>query len=170
MKKPYALLLLSLCAVPAFADAPLTGIDRLVALLPGTWKTTGQTLDSAYTKAGKVDYVAMRDCWREAAELKCVYVVNQRLQLLSIFSWDAQDGIYHENQITVSGPSPAYTIMVKGDVWTYTQELEDKEGKVHHSRKVRDYSHPGTVSFTGEYSEDGKTWVTYEQGTETKID
>ena len=170
MKKLYTILLMSLCAAPAFADTPATGIDRLAAILPGTWKTTGETLDTAYTKAGKVDYVALRDCWREAAEFKCVFIVNRKLQLLSIYSWDAVNGVYHENQVTVQGPSPVYNIMVKDGVWTYTQELEDKDGKVHHYRKIRDYSHPGSVGFTGEYSDDGKTWVTFEKGTETKID
>lgn len=171
MKKLYALLLFCLCAAPALADAPAaSGIDRLAALLPGTWKTTGETFDSQFTKAGKVDYVADRDCWKEAAEYKCVFVVNRKLQLLSIFSWDAQDGLYHENQITVAGPSPVFNIMVKGSVWTYTQDGEDKQGNVYHYRKVRDYSQPGAVSFTGEYSLDGKTWVTIEKGTETKVD
>lgn len=159
-----------LAAGPAAADAPAaTGMERLAQVLPGTWKSAGQTFDTQYTKAGAVDFTTYRDCWREGAEYKCVYVVNRKLQLFSIFDWDAGDGIYHENQITVQGPSPVFNIVVKGNTWTYDQDGQDKQGNVYHYRIVRTYTSPTSVQFTNQYSLDGKTWVTLEQGTETRV-
>lgn len=165
---------LALLAPPAYAAPPpaatLTGIDRLAAVLPGTWKSAGDGYATQFTQAGKVNYTALRDCWREGAELRCVFVVNRKLQLLSIFSWDAVDGIYHEEQITPQGPSPVFNILVKDNVWTYTQEGQDKQGNVYHYRIVRTYTSPTSADFLNEYSLDGKTWVTLEQGTETRTD
>lgn len=155
-------------AVPA-ENAPATEIYRLAGLLSGTWTTTGQSFDTQFTKAGPVSYTTDRDCWVEGQELKCVFVVNRRLQLLSIFDWDAGAGIYHENQITVQGPSPVFNILVKGDTWTYDQDGQDAKGNVYHYRIVRTYTSPTSVKFTNTYSLDGKTWVTIEQGTETRV-
>ena len=172
MRRALSFLVLSalIGAGPAVADTPATGLDRLALLLPGTWKATGQTFATQFTKAGPVDYTTYRDCWRSGPELKCVYVVNRKLQLLSIFVWDAADAIYHENQITVQGPSPVFNILVKGNVWTYDQDAQDKEGNVSHYRIVRTYTSPTNVQFTNSYSLDGKTWVILEQGTETRVD
>ncbi len=156
--------------VAAAADTPgPTGLGRLAQLLPGIWATSGQTYDTQFTKAGTVSYTTDRDCWLEGAELKCVFVVNRKLQLLSIFDWDAIDGIYHENQITVQGPSPVFNIYVKGDVWTYLQDGQDKTGDVYHTRLVKTYVSPDQVDITTEYSLDGKTWVLYEKATETRV-
>jgi len=166
-----ALLSALLLAGPALADAPpATGIYRLAGLLPGTWTTTGQTFDTKFTKAGPVGYTTDRDCWIESQELKCVFVVNRRLQLLSIYDWDAADGIYHENQITVQGPAPTFNIYVKGQVWTYLQDGQDKTGNVYHTRIVKTYVSPDKVDITTEYSLDGKTWVLYEKASETRLD
>lgn len=164
-------LCLLLCAGSALADTPApTGLARLAALLPGTWTTTGETYDTKFTKAGPVGYTSNRDCWFEGAELKCVFVVNRKLQLLSIFDWDAAEGIYHENQITVQGPSPGFTVYVKGNVWTYLQDGQDKAGNVYHTRIVKTYASPTHVDITTEYSLDGKTWVLYEKASETLVD
>ena len=159
-----------LAAGAASADAPApSGLDRLATLIPGTWTTAGQTLDTQFTKAGEVAYTSNRDCWREGAELKCVFVVNRKLQLLSIFDWDATDGVYHENQITVQGPAPVFNILVKGNTWTYLQDGEDKTGKVYHTRLTKTYVSPDKVDITNEFSLDGKTWVLYEKATETRV-
>ena len=163
---------LVLLTAPAYADAPPTaapaGLERLAAILPGIWKTTGETYATQFTQAGKVNYMTVRDCWQEGPEYKCVFVVNNKLQLFGIYSSDP-DGIYHESQITAQGPSPAFNIFVKGDVWTYLQEGEDKEGKVYHTRLTKTYGSPGSVAITSEYSLDGKTWVLYEKATETRV-
>lgn len=159
-----------LAAAPALADAPVPpGLGPLAALLPGVWITSGETFDTQFTKAGKVSYTSDRDCWLEGAELKCVFVVNRKLQLLGIFDWDAADGVYHENQITVQGPSPPFIIYVKGAAWTYLQDAEDKTGNVYHTRIVKTYASPDRVDITTEYSLDGKTWVLYEKATETRV-
>ncbi len=170
----HTLIALAFLAAPVHAGTPAvpnpTGLDRLAAVLPGTWKSTGEGYKTPFTNEGKVDYTTVRDCWREGGEFKCVFVVNRRLQLLSIFSWDAADGVYHENQITVQGPSPVFNIQVKDNVWTYTQDGQDKQGNVYHYRIVRTYTSATSADFLNEYSLDGKTWVTLEKGTETRVD
>ncbi len=161
-------MLLATGAALAAGPAP-TGLPRLIALLPGTWTTTGQTYDTQFTKAGQVGYTSDRDCWLEGPELKCVYVVNRKLQLFSIFDWDATDSVYHENQITVQGPSPVFNILVKGETWIYLQDGQDKTGNFYHTRLTKTYASPDKVDITSEYSLDGKTWVLYEKATETRV-
>ncbi|HEV7165613.1 MAG TPA: hypothetical protein VGO35_09515 [Gammaproteobacteria bacterium] len=172
MSHRYVCIALVLLAAPAYADAPPaapTGLGRLAAILPGIWKTSGETYATQFTQAGKVNYVTVRDCWHEGTEFKCVFVVNNKLQLFGIYSWDSPNGIYHENQITVQGPSPVFNIYVKGDTWTYLQDGEDKEGKIYHTRLTKTYGSSTSVAITSEYSLDGKTWVLYEKATETRV-
>lgn len=168
--KSHVSLILALLTAPAFADAPATGLDALAPLLPGTWKTVGQTFDSQFTKAGPQGYTTVRDCWRKGAEFKCVFVVNGQLQLFEIFSWDPVDGVYHETQITPQGKQPDFHIMVKGAVWTYDQDIETKDGKVVHYRIVRTYTEPASADYLYEYSIDGKEWTPIAKGVETRID
>lgn len=168
--KRHVCLILALFATPAFAEAPATGLDALAPLLPGTWKTVGQTLDSPFTKAGPQGYTTVRDCWREGTEFKCVFVVNGQLQLFEIFSWDPVDSVYHETQITPQGKQPDFHIQVKGAVWTYDQDIETKDGKVVHYRIVRSYTAPRNSDYLYEYSMDGKEWTPIAKGAETRID
>jgi len=174
MNARHALTAFALLAAPAYAATPpattSTGLDRLAAVLPGTWKSVGEGYATQFTQAGKVDYTTFRDCWREGEEFKCVFVVNRKLQLFSIFDWNAADGVYHESQITVQGPSPVFNITVKDNVWTYNQDGQDKQGNVYHYRIVRTYTSPTSADFLNEYSLDGKTWVTLEKGTEKRVD
>ena len=154
----------------AAADTPASGLDRLAQVLPGTWKTAGQTLDTQFTKAGPQTYTTVRDCWREGAEYKCVFVVNGQLQLFDIFSWDAGDGIYQELQITPQGKQPVFHISVKGDTWTYDQDIESRDGHVIHYRIVRGYTSRTSADYLYEYSVDGKDWTPIAKGTETRVD
>src|SRR5690348_11662727 len=74
MRIPALLSCLLAVALPAVADAPpAAGLDRLAQVMPGTWKTEGQTLDSKFTKAGPQRFTTVRDCWRDADAYKCVY-------------------------------------------------------------------------------------------------
>lgn len=167
--KRHTCLLLALFVAPAFADAPATGLRALVPLLPGTWKTTGQTFDSKFTKSGPQAYTTVRDCWLEGPEFKCVFVVNGQLQLFDIFSWNAEDGIYRETQITSQGRQPDFHILVKGSTWTYDQDIETQESQVIHYRIVRTYTTPVSADYLYEYSMDGKDWTPIAKGVETRI-
>jgi hypothetical protein len=149
------------------ADGP-TGLDRLAASLPGTWQTVGETFDSPFTKAGPQHYTTQRDCWREDSAYKCVYVVNGTLQLYDIYGWDAQSGIYDQTRISPQGKQPDFRLFVKGEVWTYSQDIQTKDNKVMHYRIVRTYVAPTRVEYVNEYSEDGKTWLPISKGTEVK--
>ena|SRR5579859_1560663 len=162
---------LLLGVAPALADnsAP-AGIERLAQLLPGTWKTTGQTFDSQFTKAGPQAYTTVRDCWREDPEYKCVFLVSGQLQLFDIFSWDAGDGIYQETQFTPQGKQPMFHVSVKNATWTYDQEIESHDGHVVHYRIVRSYTTPKSADYLYEYSMDGKDWTPIAKGTESRID
>jgi len=165
-----ALLLCILPAGSALADAPVaTGLGRLAQVLPGTWKTVGQTFASQFTKAGPQTYTTVRDCWGEGTEYKCVFVVSGQLQLYDIFSWSAGDGIYQELQITPQGKQAPFHVSVKGDTWTYDQDIESHDGQVVHYRIVRSYTAPTSADYLYEYSLDGKEWTPIAKGVETKI-
>ncbi|HEY4128913.1 MAG TPA: hypothetical protein VGN70_12755 [Gammaproteobacteria bacterium] len=161
--------LMSCTAVLADAPAP-TGLDRLAAILPGTWKTEGQLLDSPVSKAGLQHYVTARDCWREADAYKCVSVVNGTLQLYDIFSWDAIAGVYHQTRITPQGKQPDFSIAVKGDTWTFDQDIARADGSLVHYRVTRTYAAPGSETYANTFSSDGKTWADVANGTETRLD
>lgn len=151
------------------ADAP-AGLDKLAASLPGTWQTVGETFDSPFTKAGPQHYTTLRDCWREDNAYKCVYVVNGTLQLYDIYGWDANSGMYDQTRISPQGKQPDFRVFVKDSVWTYSQDIQTKDGKVVHYRIVRTYVAPTQVQYVNEFSEDGKTWTPISKGTETRID
>lgn len=170
MKSRVLFLAAALAVAPVWADAPeVSGLDRLAAVFPGTWKTAGQTFDSQFTKAGIQAYTTVRDCWREDEEFKCVFVVNGRLQLFDIFSWNAGDGLYRETQITPEGRQPDFHIFVKDATWTYDQDIETQGGKVVHYRIVRSYTSPTSAGYLYEYSMDGKTWTPIAKGVETRL-
>lgn len=159
-------------ALSAAADAPpTTGLDRLAQVLPGTWKTEGQTFDVPnITKAGPQHFTTVRDCWRDADAYKCVYVVNGTLQLYDIISWHAVDGTYLLTRITKDGRQPEFHISVKDDVWTFAQDIQRQDGHIVHYRIVRTITSPGTVNYVNELSEDGKEWTPMARGTETRSD
>lgn len=165
-----AFVVLVLWVSVALADpATPTGLDRLAAVLPGTWNTEGQTLDSPFTKAGPQKYITQRDCWREADSYKCVFVVNGSLQLYDIFSWDAQDKLYQETQITPKGRQPEFHISVTSDTWTYDQDIARSDGSVIHYRIVRVYASTSSASYSYSFSTDGKQWTEIAKGTETRM-
>lgn len=171
MRIPALLPCLLAAALPAFADAPpATGLDRLAEVLPGTWKTEGQTLDTKFTKAGPQRYTTVRDCWRDGDAYKCVFVVNGQLQLYDIISWHANDGVYLMTQITPQGRQPEFHISVKDDVWTFAQEIQTQDGHIVHYRIVRTYTAPASAGYAYEYSDDGKQWTRMAEGTETRSD
>ncbi|HEY1773975.1 MAG TPA: hypothetical protein VGH91_12375 [Gammaproteobacteria bacterium] len=147
-----------------------TGLDRLAQVLPGTWTTHGQTFDSPFTKAGPQDYTTRRDCWRDADSYKCVWVVNGSLQLYDIFSWDAEDQLYQETQITPKGRQPDFHISVKGDTWIYDQDIERPDNTVIHYRILRVYTSATSASYSYSFSTDGKRWTDIAKGTETRAD
>jgi hypothetical protein len=165
-----ALVMFCLWSVGAWADTPTaTGLDRLAQVLPGTWKTQGQTFDGPVSKAGPQNYVTRRDCWRDKDAYKCVSVVNGTLQLFDIFSWDATAGVYHQTRITPQGRQPEFTVSVKGDTWTYDQDITRADGSVVHYRVTRVFTTAASQSYAYTYSADTKQWVDVAKGDETLI-
>jgi hypothetical protein len=165
-----ALVVLALWSSAALADtsAP-AGLDRLAAILPGTWTTQGQTLDSPVSKAGAQHYVTVRDCWRETAAYKCVSVVNGTLQLYDIFSWDATAAVYRETRITPQGKQPDFAISVNGDTWTFDQDIPRNDGSLVHYRIVKVFTSPSVSAYEYTYSVDGKTWIAVAKGSESRM-
>jgi hypothetical protein len=164
-----AFVILMSWASMTLADTPApTGLDRLASILPGTWTTKGQTLDSPFTKAGPQNYVTRRDCWRDAVAYKCVFVVNGSLQLYDIFSWDAQDQLYEETQITPKGRQPDFHISVKGDTWTFDQDIVRPDSSVIHYRILRVYTSTSSATYSYSFSSDGKQWTEIATGNETR--
>lgn len=171
MSKAVLLSCLLAMTLPAAADAPpATGLDRLAQVLPGTWKTEGQTLDTQFTKAGPQRYTTVRDCWRDGDSYKCVFVVNGTLQLYDIISWRPVDGVYLQTRITAQGRQPEFRISVKDSVWTFAQDIQQQDGHTVHYRIVRTYTSPVSAGYVYEYSNDGKDWTRMAEGTETRID
>jgi hypothetical protein len=162
-------ILLSSCMAGAWAAEP-TGLERLAATLPGTWKTEGQTFDTAISKNGPQHYVTVRDCWRTDSAVKCVFIVNGVLEHYSIYSWDAANNLYQETPITGRGKQPEVHIGVKGNVWTYDQDTQDRDGNVVHLRIVRTYTSPVSADYLMEYSGDGQQWTLVAKSVETRTD
>lgn len=164
-----ALAVLLAATASVAADAP-TGLDALAARLPGTWKTLGQTFDTPFAKAGPQNYTTVHDCWREGDAYKCVFVVNGTLQLYDIYSWNAGDIMYGMTRITPQGRQPEFRLTIKGDAWTYDQDINTPQGQVIHYRIVRRYTSATTADYAYEYSSDGKAWTEIAKGTDTRLD
>lgn len=168
MRKSIVALCLFCAASAAAGDAP-TGLDRLALLLPGTWKTEGQTLDSPVSKAGPQHYTTRRDCWREPDAYKCVSVVNGTLQLYDVYGWDAAAGVYHQTRVTPQGRQPDFTVTVQGGSWTFQQDITRADGSTAHLRIVRSLA-GATASYDESFSLDGKAWVDVAKGVDTRLD
>ncbi len=156
-------------AEPPAGDAG-AALLRLMAVLPGTWKTEGATFDSLLTKAGPQHYTTRRDCWQGASDVRCVSVVNGTLQLYDIFTWDAQQHVYEQSRITPQGRQPEFRVSAAGSAWSYDQDVSRPDGSLIHYRVIKTYASAAAATYSYAYSLDGKQWTEIAKGQETRLD
>ncbi len=134
----------------------------------GKWKGTGQSKDTAYSKAGTTE-----------AETNCAWSANggflvcdQKVPTgedLSIYSYNESDHAFQFVGLS-RGSNRVRTLKltIEGKHWTYQSEAQIN-GKRVQFRTVNEFTNPDTVTYKAEYSEDGEHWTTMSEGANRRI-
>ena len=157
-------------AVPPIPAVPYTGLDLIQARYAGTYKVDETTSDTEFSRAGSRQYVLTRDCAVQGAALDCKLIAEGTVQGDQEFIWDPSAGVYHVEMTIGDRHQPTLTLSVKGDTWTFLQEIQDRDGKPLHYRIVRQYHSATEVSYSAGFSHDGTSWVLMTRGTELRSD
>ena len=136
----------------------------------GTWSTAVNRYDTEFSKAG-VEHSSLRnDCWRSGNFYTCRQIVDGDEKALLVFIYDAERDLYRSFPIqTNSNKVFAGTLSIKGAVWTFPWEMEDKGQQVHF-RVTNTFRDPTHIDYVEEYSFDSEHWITTARGHEFKAD
>ena len=152
----------------AAASAP-AGLDKIAAYT-GTWKGQTEKFNTSYSKAGHETDTIHNDCWRSGD----FYVIHQTVNgkpapVLSVYTYDSKAGLYHVNSIPTDGSDPgtAGTLIIKGNVWIFPWEYNNK-GKTVYFRVVNSWSSAHAIEYRQEFSNDKVHWTLMAKGTEIK--
>jgi hypothetical protein len=77
--------------------------------------------------------------------------------------------MYRQTRITPQGKQPDFAISVKGDSWSFDQDIPRADGSVAHYRIVRVFTSASVSAYEYTYSTDGKTWNEVAKGTESRM-
>ena len=158
-----------LLAAAALADAPAADpLDAVAAQFSGNWNVDVQSFDTEFSRAGSQAYLEQRDCARVDAFLTCKITANGALQSVLSFSWDATAGVYRVKENVGGKPQPDMTLTIKGTLWNFAQETQDRYGKPLHYRITRSYRTATGASYSTGFSRNGTDWVMLTKGTEIK--
>jgi len=165
-------LLMVLTIQPAYAGTPATpaptGLDRIAAAVTGTWNTEAETYSSELSQAGHQTLKVERECWKSGEALKCLMVSDDKLIAENVYTYDKASDSYRERVLTAQGAYPDFTLTIKGDTWTYLEEIKSKQGDTIHLRLVRIFKTPDSVESKTDFKHDTGDWITSATGTETR--
>ncbi|MGH8362503.1 MAG: hypothetical protein ACRESQ_04025 [Gammaproteobacteria bacterium] len=153
----------------AQASSP-TGLDAIAAYA-GTWKGDTENFATPYSKASKESDTLHNEVWRSGDFYVIHQIVNGKPALvLSVYTYDAKAGLYHVQSVPLGGddPGPAGTLIIKGNVWTFPWEYQDK-GKTVYFRVVNVFMTPNTIEYRQEFSTDKVHWTVMAKGHELKV-
>ncbi|MDE1886652.1 MAG: hypothetical protein KGI32_00785 [Gammaproteobacteria bacterium] len=150
------------------ASAP-AGLDKIAAYA-GTWKGETEKFNTSYSTAGHETDTIHNDCWRSGD----FYVVHQTVNgkpapVLSVYTYDSKAGVYRVSSVPVNGddPGPAGQLIIKGNVWTFPWEYNNK-GKTVYFRVVNVFTTPKTIEYRRKYSTDKIHWTVMARGHELR--
>ena len=146
-------------------------VNKLGAFL-GKWKSSGEILDTAYSKASKNS--AETDChWSpNHGFLVCDQTVHTSAGVendLSIYTYNDAEKSFSffglsRNDKNVRMPK----LTIEGNIWTYSGGYDD--GPKHITfRTVNEFKSPNLVIYRSECSDDGTHWIKTGSGTSTRI-
>ena len=168
------LLLLSLLSAQLFAADAKPGADVLNRWVGGQWASSGQFVDSDYSKANSA-----------TATTKCVWSPNHIFVIcdqdinfggtpmhdLSIYTFDPKTSRYYFYGLSLGNEKPRSTsldVSENGERWTYSSTADIK-GKSVQFRTTNQFHGGDHVDWWSEYSTDGgKTWTKTGEGKESR--
>lgn len=174
MKSAVLIVALTSLVVPAFAGPPaapapaVTGLDRIAAEYPGTWKSETEGYSSEFSQAGSRSYTASRECWKSGEALKCVTVIDNKIVAELVFTYDPGSDTYHEHQILATSSPAEMTLNIKGNTWVYLQDFKDKQGGTVHSRITKVFKSSDSADVQQEFKRDTDDWIMMNRGVETR--
>lgn len=146
--------------------------DRLdiIAAYQGGWRAVIERRDTEFSHAGRDERRIDNDCRRAGAFYLCSQSVNGAQTALLAYRWDDHRQAYDSYSIATGGGAPGHgTLVIDGDEWRYPWD-QPVAGTVIHFRVVNRFVGRDRIEYRREFSRDGRTWTTMEQGVETKID
>jgi hypothetical protein len=141
---------------------------KRLGIFLGKWKT-----EATFTGSDNKITSALECRWSpQGAYLVCEQLVKMSdgdHRQLTVYSYNAKDGIYRFTTISDPGAKPSTgTLQINGYVWVYSSSFE-ANGKTMQIRTTNEFPTPSTETFKTESSDDGgATWKTILQGTARK--
>lgn len=167
-----ALLLLPSSAVRAADSA--TGLDVLNVWVGGKWVSSGQFVDSAYSKANTASATTKCEWSPDHVFVVCdqdIVFGGQPMRDLSVYTYAPKTGKYYFYGISLGeekARSTALEISDNGERWVYTSTNEIQGHSVQF-RTTNQFHGRDAVEWWAEFStDDGKTWTKTGSGKETR--
>jgi hypothetical protein len=155
------------------ADAPPSA-DVLNRWVGGKWVSTGQFVDSDFSKANKASATTKCAWSPDHVFVLCDQDIDfggTAMRELSIYTFAPKTGKYYFYGISLGEEKPRNTaldITDKGERWVYSSTNEIK-GKPVQFRTVNQFHGDDEVDWRSEFSTDeGKTWTKTGEGKETR--
>lgn len=168
------LLLVSLCPLLLFAADTKPGADALNRWAGGKWVGDGHSVDSDYSKAGKVSGVSNCAWSPDHIFVICDQDVTSEdgpTRFLSIYAFDPKTSQFHFYGLSPSGDKPRtgdVEVTRNGEYWVYLSSTEIK-GKTVQFRTTNVFHGTDHVEWWSEFSADGgKTWTKTGEGKEVR--
>jgi hypothetical protein len=168
----FAVVALGLCASHEGAAQGVTDDLNSLGLYVGVWKAETVSKDTAYSKAGKRTSETTCNWGPNHGFLICDQIVhnaNGDHNDLSIYTYNEKDHTFAFYGLSRDNPpvrAPKFT--VEGKRWTYSSEFDDG-GKHIRQRTINEFTSPDSVTYRGEYSEDGTNWIVMFEGSNKRV-
>jgi len=174
MTRPATLLFVLSLSLRLFAADAKPGADVLNRWVGGKWTSSGQFVDSDYSKANSATATTQCSWSPDHLFVICNQDVNfggSPMHDLSIYTFDSKTARFYFYGISLGNEkarSPALDISENGNRWTYTSSADIK-GKTVQFRTTNQFHGADHVEWWSEYSTDGgKTWTKTGEGKESR--
>jgi hypothetical protein len=153
--------------------APQTGSElNKVDVWAGHWTTQGESMDSAFSSAGKLSS-DMTCAWSPYhGYMMCDQLIdspNGKMNSLSVYTYSEKENAFKFYGLDKDGMPRSTAVTVKNTLWTYTGSFESK-GKKIDVRTMNIFMSADKVLWHTEYSDDGgQHWVLMNQGSDTRV-
>jgi hypothetical protein len=140
-----------------------------LTVLSGTWKATGKTYATDFSKEGADNSTLHNDCWQSGMFYACDQIVDGDSKALIVFTPGAKDGTFVNYGIAPPNPANAGRLVIEGNKWTYGGVIEGEKAPYWRTLNTFDTANgTTTIHYTVQFSKDGTNWITMKDGIETK--
>lgn len=138
----------------------------------GSWNSEGEAKQGPFGPAGKFTGKSTVE-WLPGGFFLVMREEGKgpmgEIKSLAVLGYDSKKKVYTFNGFDSMGNAEVYTGTVKGQVWTWTADLPEMQGKKMKGKFTLTEVSPTSNSMKFEYSEDsGATWKLGMEGKQTK--